>query len=65
MKDVPDIEGLIEGINPLGFVAHPVDHAWAYAFLASKERCPAVTGAIINADGGLGVRGMTRMAGLA
>jgi 2,3-dihydroxy-2,3-dihydrophenylpropionate dehydrogenase len=65
LKEVPDIEGLIEGINPLGFVAHPVDHAWAYAFLASKERCPAVTGTIINADGGLGVRGMTRMAGLA
>lgn len=65
LKDVPDIEGLIEGINPLGFVAHPADHAWAYAFLTAKERCPAVTGTIINADGGLGVRGMTRMAGLA
>lgn len=65
LKDVPDIEGLIEGINPLGVVAQPSDHAWAYAFLASKERSPAVTGTIINADGGLGVRGMTRMAGLA
>lgn len=65
LKDVPNIEGLIQGINPLGFVAHPQDHAWAFAFLAAKERCPAVTGTIINADGGLGVRGMTRMAGLA
>jgi 2,3-dihydroxy-2,3-dihydrophenylpropionate dehydrogenase len=65
LKDVPEIEGLIEGINPLGIVAYPEDHAWAYAFLASKERSPAVTGTIINADGGLGVRGMTRMAGLA
>lgn len=65
LRDVPDIEGLIEGISPLGVVAQPEDHSWAYAFLASKERSPAITGTIINADGGLGVRGMTRMAGLA
>ncbi|MDJ0420207.1 3-(cis-5,6-dihydroxycyclohexa-1,3-dien-1-yl)propanoate dehydrogenase [Rhodococcus opacus] len=65
LKDVPDIEGLIEGINPLGIVAQPEDHSWAYALLASRERTSAVTGTIINSDGGLGVRGMTRMAGLA
>ncbi len=65
LKDVPDIEALIKGINPLGFVAQPADHSWAYALLASKERAPAVTGTIIHSDGGLGVRGMTRMAGLA
>jgi len=64
LKDVPDIEGLIEGINPLGVVAHPADHASAYVFLARKEDAPAVTGTIIHSDGGLGVRGMTRMAGL-
>jgi 2,3-dihydroxy-2,3-dihydrophenylpropionate dehydrogenase len=64
LKDVPDIEGLIKGINPLGVVAQPEDHSWAYALLASKERAPAVTGTIIHSDGGLGVRGMTRMAGL-
>lgn len=64
LKDVPDIEGLIKGINPLGFVAQPEDHTWAYALLAAKERMPAVTGTIIHSDGGLGVRGMTRMAGL-
>lgn len=64
LKDVPDIEGLIEGINPLGIVAQPSDHAWAFAYLASRERSAAVTGTIINSDGGLGVRGMTRMAGL-
>lgn len=65
LRDVPDIERLIQGINPLGIVAHPVDHSWCYAFLASRERGPAITGVIINSDGGMGVRGMTRMAGLA
>lgn len=64
LDEVPDIEGLIEGINPLGVVAHPVDHAGAFVFLARKEDSPAVTGTIIHSDGGLGVRGMTRMAGL-
>jgi 2,3-dihydroxy-2,3-dihydrophenylpropionate dehydrogenase len=64
LKDVPGIEGLIEGVNPLGVVAHPEDHSWTYAFLASRERTPAVTGTIIHSDGGLGVRGMTRLAGL-
>jgi 2,3-dihydroxy-2,3-dihydrophenylpropionate dehydrogenase len=64
LKDVPDIDGLIEGINPLGIVAQPEDHAWAYAYLASRHRSSSVTGTIIHSDGGLGVRGMTRMAGL-
>lgn len=64
LKDVPGIEGLIEGINPLGIVAQPEDHAGAYVFLARTEDSPAMTGTIIHGDGGLGVRGMTRMAGL-
>lgn len=64
LKDVPDIENLIEGINPLRLVANPEDHAWLYAILAARERTSAVTGNVIHSDGGLGVRGLTRMAGL-
>jgi 2,3-dihydroxy-2,3-dihydrophenylpropionate dehydrogenase len=64
LKDVPDIERMIAEINPLNFVAQPEDHSWTYAYLASKERSPGVTGTIIHGDGGLGVRGLTRMAGL-
>lgn len=64
LRDVSDIESLIAGINPLGVVAQPEDHAWIYALLASNDRTPAVTGTIIHSDGGMGVRGMTRMAGL-
>lgn len=63
LKDVPDIETIIAA-NPLGLAAQPQDHAWVYAFLASRERAPAVTGTIIHSDGGLSIRGMTRMAGL-
>lgn len=64
LKDVDGIKELIEKINPLGIVAYPEDHAWSYVCLASREQTPAVTGTIIQSDGGMGVRGMTRMAGL-
>ncbi len=54
----------IRRTNPLHVLATPKDHSWAYVYLASKEHSRAVTGAIINTDGGLGVRGLTRMSGL-
>lgn len=65
LKDVPGVEGLMASVNPLGVVAYPEDHAWAYVLLSSKERTRTTTGAVVNVDGGLGVRGMVRMAGLA
>jgi 2,3-dihydroxy-2,3-dihydrophenylpropionate dehydrogenase len=64
LKDLPDVEGLMASVNPLGVAAQPGDHAAAYALLAGKENIRAITGTIINSDGGLGVRGMNRMAGL-
>lgn len=65
MKDVPDVENLIRATNPLQVVATPQDHAWSYLLLASRERTASVTGTIINADGGLGVRGVASVSGLA
>ncbi len=64
LKDVPNIESIMAD-NPLGLAAQPEDHSWVYAFLASRERAPGVTGTIIHSDGGLSIRGMVRMAGLA
>lgn len=63
LSEVPDIE-LIMANNPLGIAARPEDHSWVYAFLASRERAPGVTGTIIQSDGGLSIRGMVKMAGL-
>lgn len=48
--------------NPLGIAAHPEDHVGAYLLLASDE-ARAMTGVIINSDGGVGIRGITQMAG--
>lgn len=64
LQDVPEIEGLIAGTNPLQVLPTPRDHAWAYTYLASKERTRTVTGTIIHSDGGLGFRGLTQVSGL-
>ncbi|MGF1473379.1 MAG: SDR family oxidoreductase [Rubrobacteraceae bacterium] len=63
VNEVPDIEQLMRTTNPLQILATPEDHAWAYTYLAS-QRAAAVTGTIINSDGGLGSRGVTKMARL-
>ncbi|MDZ7914870.1 MAG: 3-(cis-5,6-dihydroxycyclohexa-1,3-dien-1-yl)propanoate dehydrogenase [Rhodococcus sp. (in: high G+C Gram-positive bacteria)] len=56
LNELPGIAESIEGANPLGIAASPADHAWSYALLASRERTRAITGTIINSDGGLGSR---------
>lgn len=64
LSSVPRIEELIRTTNPLQVVGKPEDHAWAYLYLASPERTRTVTGTIIHSDGGLGVRGLTKVGGL-
>ena len=64
LSSVPNLEDLIRTTNPLQVVGTAEDHAGAYVYLASKERARTVTGTIIHSDGGLGVRGLTKVAGL-
>lgn len=64
MQDVPQIDDLIRGANPLHVVASPADHAPAFLFLARRENVEVVTGTVINADGGMGIRGVAQLAGL-
>lgn len=64
LSSVPNLEELIRTTNPLQIVCRPEDHAWAYVYLASNERARTVTGTILHSDGGLGVRGLTKVAGL-
>lgn len=65
MAEVPDVAELIRSTNPLHVTPTADDHAWIYALLASRERTAAITGTIVQCDGGLGVRGLTRLGGLA
>lgn len=64
LRDVPGIESLISGSNPLGVVCAPEDHAGAYVYLASNEQARTVTGTVLRSDGGLGVRGLAQAGGL-
>ena len=64
LDTVPDIDKLMQGTNPLQVLPSAEDHAWAFVHLACKERTRAVTGTVIHSDGGLGLRGLTKMAGL-
>jgi NAD(P)-dependent dehydrogenase (short-subunit alcohol dehydrogenase family) len=53
----------IRARNPMRSLADPSDHTAAYAFLASRELSPVITGTVIESDGGLGIRGMRRVRG--
>lgn len=64
VADAPDLADSIRNTTPLQVAPEPRDHAWAYVFLASKERTKGVTGTVIHSDGGLGSRGITKLAGL-
>lgn len=55
LTDIPDVDGLIKGMTPLGYTAEATHHAPLYAVLASKEISPYVTGSVFNSDGGIGV----------
>ena len=56
-------EGL-KSINPLQLEIEPEDHVGAYLYLANEELSRSVTGVVINSDGGIGARGLTKVAGL-
>lgn len=54
---------LIETCTPLQTLPEPADYTGHYVLLASKANSSTATGAVINCDGGLGVRGVGVVAG--
>lgn len=59
----PEIDQAIEALTPLAIRADPADHAGAYVLLASRSEGRLITGAVIETDAGLGVRGLRRIRG--
>ena len=57
------LDEILAQVLPLGDMASPAEYAGAYAFLASRADNAPATSAIINLDGGMGVRGLTEAAG--
>lgn len=62
-QTAPEISSAIAGVVPLGVHAEPAAHVSAYVLLASREEAGAMTGTIIESDGGLAVRGLRRTRG--
>ena len=60
----PEMQEGLKSITPLQLEIEPKDHVGAYLYLANKEQSRSVTGVVINSDGGLGARGLTKVAGL-
>lgn len=60
----PKMREALKSINPLQMEFDAEDHVGAYLYLANKELSRGVTGVIINSDGGLGSRGLSKVAGL-
>lgn len=60
---VDNIDDLMKTTVPLHVVPAPKDHTSAYVLLASNKDSLAITGVIINSDGGMGVRGLNTIAG--
>lgn len=63
LKDLPKIDEVIKLITPLQTVPRPEDYVWAYVFLASDKMSRTVTGEIIEAHGGLGIKGLLEVYG--
>lgn len=57
------MEDIAKQSLPLAFVPTPADYAGSYVYLASKANSPSATGAVINCDCGIGVRGIWAVAG--
>jgi 2,3-dihydroxy-2,3-dihydrophenylpropionate dehydrogenase len=60
----PKMKEGLKSINPLQLEIEPEDHVGAYLYLANEDLSRSVTGVVINSDGGIGVRGLTKVAGL-
>jgi 2,3-dihydroxy-2,3-dihydrophenylpropionate dehydrogenase len=62
-QTAPEISAAIASAVPLGVHVEPAAHAAAYVLLASRTDSAAMTGTVIESDGGLGIRGLRRTRG--
>jgi len=54
---------VLKANTPLGVASRAADHAGAYVFLADRSSSAVITGAVIDSDAGLGVRGIMQVRG--
>lgn len=57
-SSVPNLEELASQAAPIGFMPSPENYTGHYVQLASRHNAAATTGAVVECDGGIGVRGL-------
>ncbi|TDU25562.1 cis-2,3-dihydrobiphenyl-2,3-diol dehydrogenase [Panacagrimonas perspica] len=63
LADVEGLDRMLRDVTPLQVSPKPKDYCGPYVLLASATDAGPITGAIINTDGGLGVRGIVNIRG--
>jgi NAD(P)-dependent dehydrogenase (short-subunit alcohol dehydrogenase family) len=63
LNQLDNLEDMVKHITPLHVMPAPADYCGAYVLLASRANSSATTGAFINTDGGIGMRGFMTTAG--
>jgi NAD(P)-dependent dehydrogenase (short-subunit alcohol dehydrogenase family) len=62
-EHIPSIISGVEKALPLQFIPDPEDYAGLYLALAADDFSKTMTGSIIQADTGIGIRGLSKTAG--
>ena len=62
-NQIDGFETMLAGITPLNMAPTPAQYCGPYVMLGSRANSAPMTGAIINTDGGLGVRGIMHVRG--
>lgn len=57
------LEEILANVLPMGEMASAAEYAGAYVFFATRGDNVPATAAVLNLDGGMGVRGLTQVAG--
>lgn len=63
LNQIENLDQILRDITPLSIAATPAQYCGPYVLLASRDNSATMTGAIVNADGGLGVRGIMNVRG--
>ncbi|WP_420468245.1 3-(cis-5,6-dihydroxycyclohexa-1,3-dien-1-yl)propanoate dehydrogenase [Panacagrimonas sp.] len=63
LSQIEGLDQMIADITPLRIAPTPAQYCGPYVLLASRDNAAPITGAIINSDGGLGVRGIIKVRG--
>lgn len=63
LNQIDGFEQMIVDITPLRMAPTPAQYCGPYVLLASRDNAAPITGAVINTDGGLGVRGIMKVCG--